>query len=81
MFRFLAFFWFSVSCCFCVFLGLFSGDLWFSLAIYIRFHHRLSSFVWVLAREPRTVASEPLLYEFTTLAQTFSYATDYSYVK
>jgi len=35
--------------------------------------------VW--ASGPRTVASGPLLAKFTTLAQTFTYATDYSYAK
>jgi len=35
----------------------------------------------VLTSRPRTVASGPLLSKFTTLAQTFSYATYYSYVK
>jgi len=28
----LAFFWFSVGCCFCVFFGLFSGDLRFQFS-------------------------------------------------
>jgi len=35
----------------------------------------------VLASGPRTVTSRPLLFKFTTLAQIFIYATDYSYVK
>jgi len=35
----------------------------------------------VLASGPLTVASGPLLSKFTTLAQTFGYTTDYSYVK
>jgi len=35
----------------------------------------------VLASGPRTVVSGLLLSKFTTLAQTFSYVTDYSYVK
>ena len=34
-----------------------------------------------MASGPRTVASGPLLAKFSTLAQTPSYATDYSYVK
>jgi len=34
----------------------------------------------VLAIGPRTMASEPLLFKFTTLGQNFSYASDYSYV-
>ena len=62
----LAFFWFSVGCCFCVFFGLFSGGLGFS--IYIRIHHNFSSFFWVLASGPRTVVSEPLLFKFSTMA-------------
>jgi len=35
----------------------------------------------MLASAPRTVSSGPLLFKFITLAQTFSYAADYSYVK
>jgi len=35
----------------------------------------------VLASAPRTVASESLLSKFITLAQTFGYSADYSYVK
>jgi len=35
----------------------------------------------VLVSGLRAVASGPLLSKFTTLAQTFSYAADYSYVK
>jgi len=35
----------------------------------------------VLASGRRTVAGGPVLSKFTNLAQTFSYATDYSYVK
>jgi len=34
----------------------------------------------VLAIGPRTMASEPFLSKFTTMAQNFSYATDYCYV-
>jgi len=34
-----------------------------------------------LARGPRTVASGTLFAKFSTLAQTSSYDTDYSYVK
>jgi len=52
----------------------------FSLAIHIRIHHDFSSFFWVLAGGPRAVGSGPLLSKFTTLAQTFCYATDYSCV-
>jgi len=53
----------------------------FSLAIHIRIHHQFSLFFCMLASGPRTVASGPILSKFTTLAQIFSYATDYSYVK
>jgi len=38
-------------------------------------------FFRVLASGPRTMASGPLLSKFTTVAQNFSYATDYNYVK
>jgi len=35
----------------------------------------------LLARLSRSVASGPLVDKFSTLAQTSSYATDYSYIK
>jgi len=35
----------------------------------------------VLASGPRTIASGPLLSKFITVAQNFSYATEYTYVK
>ena len=47
----------------------------FSIDVHIQIHHHFSSFFF------RVLASGPLLTKFSTLTQSSSYATDYSYVK
>jgi len=57
--------------------GVFSGDYSFSIAIHIRIQHNFSSFFWLVASGPPTVAFQ---LNFSRLAQTFSYATAYKVI-
>jgi len=77
----LVFVWVSVGCCFLRFSDYFLVIYGFSIAIHTRINHHFSRFFRMLASGPCTVASGAILANFSTITQSSSYATDYSYAK